>query len=278
MCTSRQSDGRFSISVRVPETCGSRCESRSALPTVTDPVCGQAVAPDSPSSHPHNGTVYCFCGEACRRRFSGNPDGYLIGPRPAAPAAPVADDGEDPELRDLNRRLAVAIVLGVIVAALAMTDVIAPNKPFASTFGEVPLLIAQAVLDGKSVLFLAEKLAALEVVQRRLAAIGLGAACLALHSDGANRRKLLAELDTTLKAPRPAPPDRDTVIRPLGALRGRLNRHAAAMHAPIGETGWTAFRAIGEVARLRRMGVAPPDLRLDAAGWTADAIAAHVSA
>ena len=130
-------------------------------------------------------------------------------------------------------------------------------------------LIAQAVLDGKTVLFVAEKLAALEVVQRRLAGIGLGAACLALHSDGANRRALLAQLDATLKAPRPAPPDRDAVIRPLGALRGRLNRHAAAMHAPIGTTGWTAFRAIGEVARLKQAGVRPPEMRLEAAGWTA---------
>jgi hypothetical protein len=130
-------------------------------------------------------------------------------------------------------------------------------------------LIAQGVLDGKTVLFVAEKLAALEVVQRRLAGVGLGAACLALHSEGANRRALLAELDATLKAPRPAPPDREAVIRPLGALRGRLNRHASAMHSSIGATGWTAFRAIGEVARLKQAGVAPPELRLDAAGWTA---------
>jgi hypothetical protein len=130
-------------------------------------------------------------------------------------------------------------------------------------------LIAQAVMDGKTVLFVAEKLAALEVVQRRLAGVGLGPACLALHSEGATRRALLAELDATLKAPRPPPPDRDPVIRTLGALRGRLNRHAAAMHAPIGETGWTAFRAIGEVVRLKQAGVAPPELRLDAAGWSA---------
>ena len=133
-------------------------------------------------------------------------------------------------------------------------------------------LIAQAVMDGKTVLFVAEKLAALEVVQRRLAGVGLGAACLALHSDTANRRALLAELDTTLKAPRARPPDRSAVIRTLGALRGRLNRHAASMHAPIGRTGWTAFRAIGEAARLKAAGVPAPDLRLPASSWTAEQI------
>ena len=134
-------------------------------------------------------------------------------------------------------------------------------------------LIAQAVLDGRTVLFVAEKRAALEVVQRRLAAVGLGAACLALHSDSANRRALLADLDTTLKAPRLPPPDRAEVIRTLGSLRGRLNRHAAAMHAPIGETGWTAFRAIGEAARLKAAGVAAPETKLPAGAWTAAQIA-----
>ena len=135
-------------------------------------------------------------------------------------------------------------------------------------------LIAQAVMDGRTVLFVAEKLAALEVVQRRLASVGLGAACLALHGDTANRRALLAYLDTTLKAPRPREPDRSAVVTALGSLRGRLNRHAAAMHAPIGETGWTAFRAIGEAARLKAAGVPAPETKLDAAAWSAEKLAA----
>ncbi len=135
-------------------------------------------------------------------------------------------------------------------------------------------LISQAVMDGKTVLFVAEKLAALEVVQRRLAGVGLGSACLALHSDSANRRALLSDLDTTLKAPRAAAPDRSAAIRALGSLRGRLNRHAASMHAPIGNTGWTAFRAIGEAARLKAAGVPAPDVKLPVAGWTAEQIAA----
>jgi primosomal protein N' len=47
-------------------------------------------------------------------------------------------------------------------------------------------IIAQAVLDGRSVLFVAEKLAALEVVQRRLGTAGLGAACGARVSSAAD--------------------------------------------------------------------------------------------
>jgi hypothetical protein len=201
----------------------------------------------------------------------------LLGAEPPPRFEPFPDDAEIDALIPVERLdFALDSDGSQTLAAEAVrrgASVVIQGPPGTGKSQVITNLIAQAVLDGKSVLFLAEKLAALEVVQRRLGAIGLGAACLALHSDGANRRRLLAELDTTLKAPRPAPPDRDPVIRPLGALRGRLNRHAAAMHAPIGATGWTAFRAIGEVARLRRMGVAPPDLSLDAAGWTADAVA-----
>ena len=114
-------------------------------PTAADPVCGQTLAPDSPVTHLHNYTTYRFCGEACRRRFTADPDGYLNG-KPPTPAAPAANDGDDPELRSMNRRLAVAIVLGVVIAALAMTDTIAPDRPLASMFGDRPLLIVQAVL------------------------------------------------------------------------------------------------------------------------------------
>ena len=58
-------------------------------------------------------------------------------------------------------------------------------------------IIAQAVLDGRSVLFVAEKLAALEVVKRRLESIGLGAACLELHSEKQSKRAVLDELRAT---------------------------------------------------------------------------------
>ena len=49
-------------------------------------------------------------------------------------------------------------------------------------------VIASAVADGRTVLFVAEKMAALEVVKRRLDATGVGDACLELHSNKANKR------------------------------------------------------------------------------------------
>src|SRR5262249_61747270 len=64
-------------------------------------------------------------------------------------------------------------------------------------------LIASALGAGRTVLFVAEKLAALEVVKRRLDAVGLGDACLELHSRNTRKKAVLEELRRTLALGRP---------------------------------------------------------------------------
>jgi hypothetical protein len=133
-------------------------------------------------------------------------------------------------------------------------------------------IIAQAVLDGRSVLFVAEKLAALEVVKRRLESIGLGAACLELHSEKQSKRAVLDELRATLSLPMPPKPERDAVVRRLGSLRGRINRHAAAMRATIGASGMALHQVIGALVALRQSGIAAPDFSVTVAQWDTGAI------
>ena len=59
-------------------------------------------------------------------------------------------------------------------------------------------LIANALFQGKRVLFVAEKMAALEVVERRLKKVGLGPFCLELHSNKVSKRHVLAQLNEAL--------------------------------------------------------------------------------
>ncbi len=59
-------------------------------------------------------------------------------------------------------------------------------------------IIANALRDGKRVLFVAEKQAALSVVKKRLDAIGLGDFCLELHSNKTNKADVLGALSGTL--------------------------------------------------------------------------------
>lgn len=59
-------------------------------------------------------------------------------------------------------------------------------------------LIANALFNGKRVLFVAEKMAALSVVQSRLEKIGLGPFCLELHSNKSTKRHVLQQLEKAL--------------------------------------------------------------------------------
>ena len=58
----------------------------------------------------------------------------------------------------------------------------------------ITAMIANALSRGKTVLFVAEKMAALEVVQKRLAALGIGDFCLELHSNKAVKKNVLDQL------------------------------------------------------------------------------------
>ena len=59
-------------------------------------------------------------------------------------------------------------------------------------------MIAELLAQNKKVLFVSQKIAALEVVKNRLAANGLAPFCLELHSNKTNRKTVLTELAKTL--------------------------------------------------------------------------------
>ena len=60
-------------------------------------------------------------------------------------------------------------------------------------------MIANALYQGRRVLFVAEKMAALSVVQSRLERIGLAPFCLELHSNKATKKHFLEQMDEVLK-------------------------------------------------------------------------------
>lgn len=123
-------------------------------------------------------------------------------------------------------------------------------------------LIAMAIAEGRKVLFVAEKMAALEVVKRRLDNIGLGDMCLELHSRKANKRDVLTELERTLDLGRPEMGDLDDLVARMTAARDRLNEHAGRLHARLDPSGETPFHIMGHLIRLSQAGVAPADFTL----------------
>ncbi len=63
----------------------------------------------------------------------------------------------------------------------------------------ITALIANAVANGRTILFVAEKMAALSVVKKRLDAIGLSDHCLELYSNKADKKELLAHFERLLQ-------------------------------------------------------------------------------
>lgn len=93
-------------------------------------------------------------------------------------------------------------------------------------------IIANALYRGKRVLFVSEKKAALEVVQKRLASIGLDPFCLELHSNTATKTKVLRKLDDTLSMSRPeSPADFAGSAARLEGLISTLNGHVKDLHS-----------------------------------------------
>jgi very-short-patch-repair endonuclease len=141
-------------------------------------------------------------------------------------------------------------------------DIVIQGPPGTGKSQTIANIIASAVADGKTVLFVAEKMAALEVVKRRLDTTGVGDACLELHSNKANKRIFLDELRRTweLGAPRGDAPS--TLNARLTDARDRLNEHAARMHEPHHASTLTPYQVIGELTQLRQDGRSPSDVRL----------------
>src|SRR2546422_582582 len=117
-------------------------EGASSLQPTRDPVCGMPVAPATAADTvTHRGRAYHFCSAHCGQRFRADPEGFLTPAPPPATAAggeytcpmhpevvrpepgacPICgmaleprtvgvEEGPDPELADMSRRLAVSAV------------------------------------------------------------------------------------------------------------------------------------------------------------------------
>lgn len=95
----------------------------------------------------------------------------------------------------------------------------------------ITALIANALAQGKTVLFVAEKMAALSVVDRRLKGIGIGAFCLELHSNKSKKRDVLDQLKAATEVGHNLPGESYAEKAAQTAkLRAELDDYANALH------------------------------------------------
>ncbi len=113
-------------------------------------------------------------------------------------------------------------------------------------------IIAELLAAGKNVLFVSEKMAALEVVKSRLDRVGLGDFCLELHSHKSNKREVLQELERVFSSQPPRLNQADSLFSKVDSQKAELNAYVNAVHEPIGETGKSPYTLFGIRENARR--------------------------
>jgi very-short-patch-repair endonuclease len=122
-----------------------------------------------------------------------------------------------------------------------------PGTGKSETIGNI---IAHNLGLGHRVLFVSEKMAALEVVYRRLDACGLGDFCLELHSAKANKREVINKLGAAWEKRHEHPTEEwHRKAAQLADLRDQLNRLVEALHRP-GPGGISPREAVGRSLRF----------------------------
>jgi very-short-patch-repair endonuclease len=114
-------------------------------------------------------------------------------------------------------------------------------------------LIAAAIAQGKSVLFVAEKLAALEVVSKRLAEKGLDPYCLSLHGLNSNRKTFYEGLQKRLAhTPRYSATSVEQARRELSRVRNILLDLSELLTTQLGPLELPAHEVVWRVEQLRQ--------------------------
>ena len=175
-----------------------------------------------------------------------NPTEAFVGDREHR-ITPDALDGLDPA-EIMTPLPADSSQLAAVMDASNGRDFVLVGPPGTGKSQTISNIISQCLASGMTVLFVAEKAAALDVVHRRLVKHGLGDALLELHSNKTDRRSVIAQLGKCW--------DRTTnsgektwiqVSKDLMIERDKLNAYITAIHKK-GTQGFSIFDAIGWIA------------------------------
>lgn len=165
-----------------------------------------------------------------------------------------ATAGGEVDATDMDKQLSPADIVLPIIADSSQLEAIYEathdktfilhGPPGTGKSQTITNIIANALYKGKRVLFVAEKMAALSVVQNRLTAIGLAPFCLEIHSNKTKKTSVIAQLKETTEIVKRTPPEefRKEADRLLG-LRNELNIYIEALHKeyPFGASLYDAI-------------------------------------
>ena len=112
-------------------------------------------------------------------------------------------------------------------------------------------IISEALAEGKKVLFVSEKKAALQVVYKRLSIAGLSDFCFTLHSHKANKKEILRELANSISVDRKKV--REEALTELDTLerkRETINKYQEELHTLCSSLNLSIFEVNGRLSKL----------------------------
>jgi transcription elongation GreA/GreB family factor/very-short-patch-repair endonuclease len=152
-----------------------------------------------------------------------------------------------------------------VAAALDGRSFVMDGPPGTGKSQTITNMIAGLIEQGRTVLFVSEKAAALDVVRNRLSDVGLGDYVLALHSNTAGRKQVAQELGRALAAPRRTLSGGSQVeLGRARKLREELSEYASAMNDIRPGLGMSLHDALGRIALLETADPLPANDSFDA--------------
>jgi very-short-patch-repair endonuclease len=159
----------------------------------------------------------------------------------------------------------------VLIDALRGDSLVVVGPPGTGKSQTITNLIAAAMAEDKRVLFVSEKLAALEVVRHRLDRAGLGQFCLELHSHKTQKSALIEDLRARVKTRGSfrAPALLDQRMETLRTYKTTLHDYAELIGGRFGALGQTVHELLWNCRRRRTLlleGAVKPLEEMDIAG------------
>jgi very-short-patch-repair endonuclease len=154
-----------------------------------------------------------------------------------------------PELKEIVPHLirdADSSQHSALIHALRGQNLVIEGPPGTGKSQTITNLIAAVLAKGKNVLFVAEKLAALEVVRSRMDDAGLGVFCLEVHSHKTKKGALLNDLAQRCKARGSFrdPQDLDRQLAVVEDKKRLLSRYAALVNTAVEPFNETVFNIL----------------------------------
>ena len=177
----------------------------------------------------------------------------LLGERDAASAANGKACAQEIELLDLHNVVdADSSQAEAIKASLLGESFVLQGPPGTGKSQTITNVIAECLLSGKKVLFVSEKLAALNVVYDKLKKAGLEEFCLELHSHKANKKQVIEELCHTLRLQKSGVSNQaEKEIKAKKDAQEKLDEYVLELHKPRPVINKTLYGLYEEAAACR---------------------------